>query len=267
MYIRIYKFLKTQYIRLRQRMMGSFYYCGHEVYTPPASDVFERVLKDGVFEPYTVDAITALAARGSWVYDIGANIGAISVAVLNDRPDVSVLSIECSPITLAFLRKTHSHSTHEARWALCEFAVGQEAREVCFFAADAAKGAFDGLRDTGRGGKKKMISVNMKKLDEIWFGQGCPPVSVIKIDIEGGEYGALLGASKLIQECRPFIIAEWNFSNLYAHNIDPINIFYINKYGYKIYSIPGLQKIDCQLLPLFMKNTEMFVFVPDQRYQ
>jgi FkbM family methyltransferase len=50
------------------------------------------------------------------------------------------------------------------------------------------------------------ITVQVRTLDE-----AIPvslPVRLIKIDIEGGEYHALLGATKLISRCRPFIAFE-----------------------------------------------------------
>jgi FkbM family methyltransferase len=69
-------------------------------------------------------------------------------------------------------------------------------------------GAFDGLRDTGRGGRKSPVRVAVRTLDEIWEKCGCPPVSVIKMDIEGGEYRALHGAKSIIAREKPVFVVE-----------------------------------------------------------
>ena len=66
-------------------------------------------------------------------------------------------------------------------------AVSSEPGEAIFYADTPADGALDGLQDTGRGRAKKKVTVPVTTIDTIWNDLGRATVSVIKIDIEGGE--------------------------------------------------------------------------------
>ena len=65
------------------------------------------------------------------------------------RSDVNVVSIECSPSTLPYLRKTQAESPEKKRWTIFEIAVGKKSGELPFFTAGSANGAYDSLKDTG----------------------------------------------------------------------------------------------------------------------
>ena len=97
-------------------------------------------------------------------------------------------------------------------------AVRSETGEAIFDAAAPKNGALDGLRDTGRGGVKRTITVPVTTIDIIWNNLGRPSISVIKIDIEGGELGAL--QSKYISTNRPTLIDEGTEQNLKSYVLD-----------------------------------------------
>ena len=140
--------------------------------------------------------------------------------VLADCPRVRVVSIEASPNTLPFLIKTQAAAARRVDWTLVGAAVGAECGEAEFWCGGGAQGAFDGLRDTARGGAKRAVRVPVRTLDDIWHEQGCPAISVIKIDIEGGEYWALQGAKDIISRTKPVFIVEWTDKNLASYGID-----------------------------------------------
>lgn len=50
--------------------------------------------------------------------------------------------------------------------------------------------------------------VDAVTLDSVWKDNETPPVSLIKIDVQGAEGRVLAGASSLIQQCRPAIFLE-----------------------------------------------------------
>ena len=249
-------------LRTAMARYGHFPYFNHEIYAPTRSVIFERIVHEGAFEPEILLAMRTLAAPRTHVLDIGANIGVMSVALLQMRDDVTVVSIECSPSTLSFLRKTHAASAHKVRWNIFDNAVGKEAGELPFFTAGSANGAYDGLNDTGRGGPTTKVLVQVKTIDQIWEELSGPQVSLIKIDIEGGEYNAILGASQLLAKCRPYILFEWHATNLAAYKRDPQDIFHLRQDGYELFTLPLLQPVTPSLLPLMMAQTEMFLLAP-----
>ncbi len=254
-------------MRSSRALKGSFPYYSQQVYAPRGSVIFERIVQHGIFEPEILSAMQTLAVSGTSVLDVGANIGVMSAALLEARRDVSVLSIECSPSTLPFLRKTHGASPHKARWQVLEVAVGKQDEEMPFFTAGCANGAFDGLMNTHRGGPRMQIVVRVRRLDAIWEELLCPKVSVIKIDIEGGEFDAISGATKLLDRCRPYIIFEWHATNLAAYQRDAQDIFELCNRDYELFTLPALQPVTPSLLPLLMVQTEMFLLAPSPPFK
>ena len=173
----------------------------------------------GIYERDTLHHIFSVVQPGTVYFDVGANIGLLSIPVVAERPDVEVVSVEASPTVLPFLNKTHAAAC-SPNWTVIGTAVGACDGEAQFWAGKAALNAYDGLRDTGRGGPKKAVRVSVRTLDEIWRQRGCPAVSVIKMDIEGGEYHAMKGTKEIIGCVKPIFVLEWNKLNLRAYNIN-----------------------------------------------
>jgi FkbM family methyltransferase len=238
-------------------LRGRFPYYGHIVHFPLGSVVFERACAEGIYEPETTNLVLSLAERGTTYFDVGANIGLLSVPVLTVRPGVKVVSIEASPNTLHFLRKTHAAARRPEEWTVVGAAVGAQSGEAKFWSGDVALGAFDGLRDTGRGGVKRAVSVPVRTLDNIWQEYGYPAISVIKMDIEGG-------AKEITSRARPIFVIEWTNNNLSAYGIDWDELLRLcADIGYEPYACPNLVRSDTKpILKLAMTQTETFALVP-----
>ncbi len=109
-----------------------------------------------------------------------------------------------------------------------------------------------------------MVRVPVRTIDDIWREHRFPRVSVIKMDIEGGELLALQGAKQMILGARPTIIVEWTDSNLQAYATKPAELLRISDaLGYVIYAFPSLVCVKTTLLlTLAMQQTETFVLAP-----
>jgi FkbM family methyltransferase len=77
------------------------------------------------------------------------------------------------------------------------------------------------------------IPVRAVTLDHLVFTEGLERPTVIKIDIEGAEYAALMGAEKILKQCRPTIFLATHNSEVHANCCA-----LLTKMGY------GLQPID-----------------------
>jgi FkbM family methyltransferase len=245
-------------------LRGRFKYFGHTVFFPLGSYIFDRACKEGVYERDLINLIFAIVEPNTTFIDVGANIGLLSVPLLSICPTVSVLSIEASPHTLPFLQRTQSAAKCPDRWSVVGTAVGATSGEVEFWAAGGALGAFDGLKDTGRGGPKRPVQVRVQTLDQIWHQHGRPRVSVIKIDIEGGEYDAVRGAAELISSCRPILLLEWFAQNLAPYNIEFERILDLcQDLNYVLYACPTLMSVSTRaMLKIAMTRTDTFVLAP-----
>lgn len=243
---------------------GSFRYFGSNVHFPIGSHLFERVCAEGVFEREIIQLLNNLVLPDTTFIDVGANIGLTSIPLLAQQPKCRVVSIEPSPETLPYLRLTHAASRHHQRWDVIGCAVGSSCGTAAFHVSIPANGAFDGFRDTGRGGPKRKVTVDVRTLDDIWSELGRPKVSSIKIDVEGAELEVLRGARNLLSSERPALVIEWNATNLGTYCIDPAEIFPLSaEFGYVPYGYPTLNRIDeLTSLRATMAVTEMLLLVP-----
>lgn len=247
-------------------MRGWFRYFGEKVYFPHQSLIFRLACEQGIYETANLRLLSHFIKPGSLYLDIGANIGLLSVPILKGDSETKVVSIEASPGTLPYLHRTQQESQFGDRWVVLGDAIGSEPGEMIFYKSKDSVGAYDGLKDTGRGDKKKPIPVRVRTLDEVWQSLNCPDVSVIKMDIEGGEYDAIVGGRECLASKRPVLHVEWNTINLRAYGRPPeVLLDLASNLGYCIYDAGSLNVVNDELsLKLRMLHTESFLLIPEK---
>lgn len=245
---------------------GSFPYFGTRVYFPKGSLSFAGACEQGIWEKEIIQLISSVVRAQTTYFDIGANIGLTSLPILSSCPDCRVVSFEASPNVLSFLQRTEATSGYGDRWQIIAKALGNEIGSTQFFMASSELSLFDGLRDTGRAGPTRETTVAITTLDAEWEDLNYPGVSVIKIDVEGGELQILQGATRCIERERPFIVLEWNSINLKPYNCEPESLLsFAKQCQYELFSLPNLISIsNPTMLKLQMIRTESFVLVPCQ---
>lgn len=223
---------------------GRFPYFGTYVYFPKNSYVFDLACADGIYESGVLRIIWQLVEAHSYYFDVGANIGLLSVPVLKAKPTCQVVSFEPSPNSLPYLLRTVNGSPYKNRWTVRGQAVGATCGDVSFCVNDPSQGAFDGLHDNKRAEAKESVTVPMTTIDTVWQEIGTPKVSMIKIDVEGFETEVLKGALKCLDHNKPFIILEWNPTNLEENHIDYYSLIDLaHSVGYSVFSSLSLQPI------------------------
>jgi FkbM family methyltransferase len=246
---------------------GSFPYFGTRVHFPLGSWSFRDVCNQGIFEADNVRLLQKCAVPGTWIFDVGANIGLMAIPILRAVPQIHVVSFEPSPNSIPWLRKTIVGSGYGDRWQLVEKAAGPEQGKVSFFVSPREASLLDGVRDTRRGGSKTKVEIDMTTLDSEWARLGSPRVSVIKIDVEGFEAEVLKGSVELIQQQKPKILLEWNRRNLEAGDICPGALLELaHKLRYRVISVPDLIEVqDEDMLLLQMMKTESYMLIAKAR--
>jgi FkbM family methyltransferase len=177
---------------------------------------------------------------------------------------VSVVSFEPSPNTLPYLTRTARGSPWNGRWTIIPKAAAERPGTLDFHAADSASALFDGLRDTGRGGATRTVSVPVTTLDTAWAELGRPVVSIIKIDVEGAESQVLAGAPELLAAHRPHILLEWYEENLKAYDVEPGRLLaFARANGYRVFAMPaGVPVDDVTTLRVQMVLGDTFLLSP-----
>ena len=245
-------------------LAGRFPYCGTKVYFPPDAFIFDIVVREGIYEQQLLKHILGVIQPGTWYFDVGSNIGLMSVPILQNKPDVRVLSFEPSPNSKSFLQQTWSHSPWKDRWKVSDHAVGDHVGEVQFTVSATRFAGYDGIRNTGRAPQAGVANVPLTTLDVEWKALGSPAVSCMKLDMEGAEALALTGASELIRTARPYIFVEWYAENLESFGCDADFLLkFAQEYRYDAVAVPTLTPIaSLPILLMNMRVTSAFVLVP-----
>lgn len=240
---------------------------GARLHFPAGSLIARQILLTGGWE----QDIGALLATGvkpqSTVFDIGANIGSSALPLLEQFPEIQVISFEPSPSVLPYLHRTRDASPFRKRWEIVTRpAAAKEGMEIPFTVFGAgADDVYAGFRDTGRAaGRKQVVNLVTTSVDAEWNSRGRPPVSAIKIDVEGGELEVLAGAEECLRSCRPTVITEWCPKNFSAYGHRPEAMLQMSaQMGYAVYLIPEIYRItDPQALPFQLCHRENLLLLP-----
>jgi len=145
-------------------MRGWFRYFGEKIYFPHQSLIFSLACEQGIYESDNLHLLRHFVKPGSVYFDIGANIGLLSIPILESDKETKVVSIEGSPGTFPYLNRTQQESRFGDRWIVLDDAIGSEPGEMMFYKSKDSVGVYDGLKDTGRGDNKKPIPVRVIEL-------------------------------------------------------------------------------------------------------
>jgi FkbM family methyltransferase len=163
----------------------------------------------GTYETDLQAAVDDLIQPGWVAYDVGANIGYVSL-LLSKKIGTSgqTFAFEALPENLARLRTHIEINGLGSRVSVIPGAVAAASEPVRFLIGPSgAMGKAEG--SAGRPeGHREAIEVPGIALDDFAYRDGNPPPQVIKMDIEGGEVLALNGMPRLLAEARPLILLE-----------------------------------------------------------
>jgi FkbM family methyltransferase len=200
------------------------------------------------------------------MFDVGANLGLMALPVLSSVSESKVVSFEPSPNTVPFLRRTVANTGLKDRWFLVEKAVACAPGTASFSLSAQAESLYDGLQHTHRATQVRQIQVEVTNLNKEWRVLGRPPVSMIKIDVEGGELNVLRGAQEVLASTRPFVLTEWCPLNLGAYGIACDALFHFaRENGYVLYALPEMIPVPAARdLNLQALRTESFLMAPTE---
>ena len=154
-------------------------------------------------------AAEKLIAPGSVVYDVGANIGYISLMCAGlAGTHGHVYAFEALPGNVERLQQNVTLNGLSGRISVTHAAVTNQNQPVTFYTHRS--GAMGKV--AGSAGRDETyldsISVNGIALDTFAFGSEKRIPDLIKMDIEGGEGLALQGATVLLAEAKPALLIE-----------------------------------------------------------
>lgn len=243
---------------------GAFPYFGVRTYFPPNSLIFRLACAQGIYEADNMRLLLSGLRPDTTVFDVGANIGLMSIPLLAHDPSITMVSVEPSPANHAALKRTADQSPFRDRWEIVKMAVSDCEGEAELHCAPDALGAFDSLGSTQRTEVSRTIRVPLTTLDQVWAQRGRPRVSVIKLDVEGAEWSALRGGMNCLRANRPLVLVEWTDSNLRGFNVPSEALLdFAREVECEVFAMPTLTRVASAFhLRSLMQFGESFVLLP-----
>jgi len=164
----------------------------------------------GTYEMELQAGITALVKPGSTAYDLGANIGYISLLLARCAGDHGrVYAFEALPANQDRLKQNIQLNSLDNQVIVVPAAVSNRSEVLRFMVGPSGgMGKVEGSAGRHNIEYAETIEVNGIALDDFVYRDGQPAPDVIKIDIEGGEILALPGMRRVLKEKRPVLFLE-----------------------------------------------------------
>jgi FkbM family methyltransferase len=163
--------------------------------------------------------------------DVGANRGTVLAELVRVAPNGSHVAFEPLPHLAAELHERFPNVDVRAA------AVADEAGESSF--EYASLDAYSGLRQRSYppGTTTTQITVPVVTLDD---ELGDRDVTLLKIDVEGGEMGVLNGARKTLERCRPVVVFEHGAGAREFYGTAAADVWqFFNELGMRIFDTDG----------------------------
>ena len=172
-----------------------------------------KVEKDywlGTYEPELQAAISDLVKPGQIVYDIGANIGFITLLITKRIGSQGhVYAFEALPANVIRLIQNIELNDVEKLVTVIQAAVQDQSGDAEFLIAPSTgMGKVDGSAGRDSVDYEEAIQAEGISIDDFIEDTGNLLPDIVKIDIEGGEVLALPGMVKLLHAHHPILLIE-----------------------------------------------------------
>lgn len=157
--------------------------------------LFDRIPEQGVWQDDALKAGLSHCKKFRLALDCGAHIGTWSIEL--SKTFETVIAFEPAPDTFECLEV----NTKKIGNIYCnQKAIGKKEKMVSMTMTDKdVERKHTGARFIKRGGDINCISIDSLRLEDVDF---------IKLDLEGGEPDAVIGAIKTLHRCKPVVVFE-----------------------------------------------------------
>ncbi len=191
----------------------------------------------GFYELALTRSIVQIARRGGLLADVGANYGYFSLLWADQKPGNRAVAFEASPRNLAPLKSNISRNGFDAAIEVRPMAAGRQAGSMEFDLGPVNQTGWGGVVLCGQ--SSSTVKVPVVRLDESLAAERF--VDVMKIDIEGADIWALMGAEALLREKRiGRIFYEENTTRMRELGIAPGEAeSFLQSLGYRVRCLDG----------------------------
>jgi len=209
----------------------------------------QYVFVTGHYDPASDRILRACVGSGDAVLDIGANVGYYSVVLARlVGPEGRVYAFEPVPALQEAVRRQRDLNSDLAV-TLYPWAASDEETHVSIFIGPAGHSGLSSLRALSAPSREE--TVQCRPVDDLLVN--LPPVSFVKLDVEGAEMKALRGMRGLLERDRPVLLLEATdrylraFGDTLAEMMD-----WLSAEGYTLYRVD--ETVPAGVEPLRIKN-------------
>lgn len=230
---------------------GSINVNGHKMYQDPHQPLgfinYDLII-NGLWEPSETNYFIQAIKENDTVLDIGANLGYFTLLFARQVGSLGkVYAFEPEPNLFSLLQK-NVKINHYQNVTLINKAVSSQNSSLKLYLSENNIGDHR-IYDAADG--RKFQEINSIKLDD-YFANDIPEIQLIKMDIQGAEYEALLGMTNLIRQNKTLeIVTEFSPYHLKFAGVEPKQYLeLLEKLGFTIYLLQedGIEKADLQSL-------------------
>jgi FkbM family methyltransferase len=206
----------------------------HLAVEPSSLDVYLQIAATGAWDEDVLRTCRSLLAPGQVFYDIGANVGFMSIATAaHFGGAIRVVAFEPQPELALAVARSAKLSKLETVEVICAM-LGNQPGEGDLFVGSHSIHASAVAREEG----SRVLHCPVYSLDRLVTDGAIPPPDVIKIDVEGAEMLVFEGARDILRRHRPAIVFEAD-ENLARFGLEPNDLmdFLRGTAGYRIYGI------------------------------
>jgi len=191
------------------------------------------------FDSWNWRFLAERVAKGSVVYDVGANCGQMALFFSHwVGTGGKVLSFEPVPQNVTTLRRNLDLNGCANVEVLAAAVAGDtEPRSFCFDESHHTMGTLEGALVKLDSRQTTTLEVPCVTLDGVLAGGARPP-QVLKIDVEGSGLGVIEGAYHLIEQHRPAIYFELHAADANAPELQAVRLLQ-KRWGYRITDLDG----------------------------
>lgn len=195
-----------------------------------------RVLYQGVSSPHVVAWLARELRGGGVLWDIGANVGTVSLPIARRLRGVRVDAFEASPQpSAAFRRHLALNPALADRIHLHEVAMTDHIGEVRFHPSNERHNSGVGSLTAMHNTQATPIVVPATTGDALIADGRCALPDLVKIDVEGWEHEVLRGMTTILEGHRPTLLFEHAIYRLRARGLaHDANTRHLEDLGYSV---------------------------------
>lgn len=261
------EYVRRKFSHTDRKMTINDFDCSLTISLHLAEHMQSQIFWYGYYSRDIIMVMDNILSQGMVVFDIGANIGEISLcAAKRVGAEGKVYCFE--PMPTLYEKLTHNLSVNAMMHAFpIRLGVSKNTGVVPIYRADS--NFSDGTIHEGLGTLYPMDNrttpvgeIQLVTLDAFCEEEHVQRLDLIKIDVEGAELDVLMGAEHVIRKYRPYLIIEIQSETAQASGVSPEEILdYLQLLEYSIFTIGRKGKLS-PLSREMLRNFQNVLCVP-----